>query len=346
MLDIGYTFISAYLKGEEAKTVTSAHLAAMTRVIRIQDLFSAIAGTDIGSHLEGLQLKTFDDADYHLWNYLDGCVQRLEWFKNTPADIIKISRAYMSRYDIYNIKAFLHGISDGGKALLIPAGTINRSGFWDQFEKTSDVASVMDLLNRCGLQEYAGILTDFNITGGKKLLRSIDHLLDEKYYSSLLRTARKIKDGELLAKILSVDIDMNNLKVALRAAFGGMSTETANYFIGGGYMISRTLVEELISVKPNEIPGKLEGTQYRAVVEEILKYYEKEKSSFVIDKVMEKNRFRMMRELLAPRVMSPLVVVWYLFIKEYELRNVRLLCKAVFDETPVDEVKEYLVLAS
>ena len=41
--------------------------------------------------------------------------------------------------------------------------------------------------------------------------------------------------------------------------------------------------------------------------------------------------------------MSPLVIAWYLIIKEGEIRNLRLILKAAFDGISADEIKEYLV---
>jgi len=47
---------------------------------------------------------------------------------------------------------------------------------------------------------------------------------------------------------------------------------------------------------------------------------------------------------LSPVVLSPLVMAWYLILKEVEIRNLRLILKAIADSMPVDEIKRYLVL--
>jgi len=52
----------------------------------------------------------------------------------------------------------------------------------------------------------------------------------------------------------------------------------------------------------------------------------------------------MLREMLSPRVLSPLVMAWYLILKEVEIRNLRLILKTIFDGVPVQEIKNYLVL--
>ena len=49
--------------------------------------------------------------------------------------------------------------------------------------------------------------------------------------------------------------------------------------------------------------------------------------------------------ILSPRVMTPLMIVWYLIVKEVEIKNLRLVLKAAFDNIPVDEIKRYLVFS-
>jgi vacuolar-type H+-ATPase subunit C/Vma6 len=43
-------------------------------------------------------------------------------------------------------------------------------------------------------------------------------------------------------------------------------------------------------------------------------------------------------------VLSPLVIAWYLVLKETEVRNLRLVLKAIYDGVAVEEVKRYLLL--
>ena len=71
-----YAFVSAYLKGAEAKVLTAEHVDKMSRVSNIQDTTSSIReildiikDTDAGRYLEDAMVKTFDDSDRYLWRY-------------------------------------------------------------------------------------------------------------------------------------------------------------------------------------------------------------------------------------------------------------------------------------
>ncbi|GAI00115.1 unnamed protein product, partial [marine sediment metagenome] len=62
MTNAKYAFMSAYLKGAEAKIVTSEHIDRVSKTPNIQDVLEVIKDTDIGRYLEEAVIKTFDDS--------------------------------------------------------------------------------------------------------------------------------------------------------------------------------------------------------------------------------------------------------------------------------------------
>jgi vacuolar-type H+-ATPase subunit C/Vma6 len=88
-----YAFISACLKGEEPKTVTSEHIDKMMTAPNLQDALATIRETDIGSYLEELPVKDFDYLDECLWGYLVQRIRYVESFKFLPKEIPEVSRA-------------------------------------------------------------------------------------------------------------------------------------------------------------------------------------------------------------------------------------------------------------
>ena len=346
MLDTRYPFLSAYLKGEEAKLVTSDHINRMSNVSSIQDILEVIKETDIGSYLEGVLVETFDDLDEHLWMYFGECLERLEWFKPVPADILKILKTYIVKYDILNIKAALQGISTGKQARKIPIGVIHNYGLLDELSSAENVDGIIELLTKCKLGNYASVLEDYKIDGEVESRLLAEARLDEEYYKNLLDITKGIKDGSILSKAFGIIIDMTNLQVILRAIITGIGPGAAEYTVSGGYMISSAVIRDLISLKLTDIPGRLENTQYRNVVEEVVSSYDRTKSIAIVEEIIEKHKFKLSQEMLSPRVLSPLMAAWYLILKEVEIRNLRLIIKAMFDNISVEEIRNYLVLPS
>jgi len=174
----------------------------------------------------------------------------------------------------------------------------------------------------------------------------VEARLDGQYHKNMLNMTKDIKDGRLFSKAFSIIIDLTNLQIICRAIIEGIGPEAAEFTIAGGYMIPSEAVEELLPLKLSDIPGRLEHTQYRDVAEEVSKDYDRTKSITVVEQVIEKHKFSLLKELLSPRVLSPLVIAWYLILKEIEIRNLRLILKAMIDNLPLEEIRDYLVLSS
>jgi len=345
LLDTRYPFLSAYLKGEEARLVTSDHIDRMSKVSGLRDVVEIIKDTDLGGYLDGELIETFDDLDEHLWIYFGECLQRVEWFKPVPDDILKILKTYTVKYDILNIKAALQGISSGKQARKIPIGLIHNYGLLDELYSTETVGGIIELLAKCQLGNYASILEEGKIDGEVKPGLLAEARLDEEYYRNLLNMTKDIMDGALLAQAFGILIDLKNLQVMLRAIITGRGAEAGKYIISGGYLLSSEAIKELLPLNLSDIPGKVEYL-YQDMAEEVISSYDSTKSIAVIEEIIEKYKFKLIKELLSPRVLSPLMIAWYLILKEIEIRNLRLTLKAMFDNIPAEEIRNYLVLPS
>jgi vacuolar-type H+-ATPase subunit C/Vma6 len=342
--DAKYAFISAYLKGAEAKTVTSDQISRLPKTASPQDVLEIIRGADIGRFLEEVPVKTFDDWDKYLWQYFGQRLEELEWLKLMPADMRKILNTYRVKYDVINIKAVLLGISTGKKAGVIPAGAIYSRGLLDELSGAAKVSDVIQVLIECNLGAYASILGEYVAEEAKSRFLT-EAKLDREYYQSLLNVPKGIRDGPLLAKAFSIIMDMTNLQLVTRAIIEGIGPEAGELVISGGYIIPEAVARDLLSHKLTDIPGKLGGTQYRDIAEEVVASYSRTKSITAVEEVIDKHKFRLLREILSPRVMTPLMMVWYLIVKEVEIKNLRLVLKAAFDNIPVEEIKGYLVFS-
>jgi vacuolar-type H+-ATPase subunit C/Vma6 len=344
LLDTRYPFLSAYLKGEEARLVTSDHIDRMSSASSIQDVLEIIKETNIGSYLEGVLVETFDDLDEHLWMYFGECLERLEWFKPVPADILKILKAYIAKYDALNIKAAVQAISTGKQARKIPIGVIHNYGLLDELSSAENVDGIIELLTKCKLGNYASVLEECKIDGEVESRLLAEARLDGEYYKNLLDITKGIKDGSILSKAFGIIIDMTNLQVILRAIITGIGPGAAEYAISSGYMVSSDAIKELLLLKLTDIPGRLENTPYRNVVEEVVSSYDRTKSIAIVGEIIEKHKFKLSQEILSPRVLSPLMAAWYVILKEVEIRNLRLILKAMFDNISVEEIRNCLVL--
>ena len=344
MPDAKYAFMSAYLKGAEAKTVTYDQINGLPKTASPEEVLETIRDSDIGRFLEEVPIETFDDWDRYLWQYFGQRLEELEWLKLMPTDMRKILNAYRVKYDVINIKAALLSISAGKGANMVSVGVIHSRGLLDELSAAANVGDIMKVLSECDLGAYAAILGEYVAEEAKSKFLT-EAKLDREYYQGLLNLSRGIQDGPLLAKACGIIMDMVNLQLISRAVIEGIGPEAGELVISGGYLIPETVARDLLSRKLTDMPGILGGTQYRDIAEEVAASYSKTKSITAVGEVIDRHRFRLLREILSPRVMTPLMIVWYLIVKEVEIKNLRLVLKAAFDNIPVDEIKGYLVFS-
>jgi V/A-type H+-transporting ATPase subunit C len=339
-----YAFISAFLKGEEPKTVTVEHIDKMSAASNLQDALAVISETDIGSYLEESPVRTFEDLDEYLWRYLAERIRYVESFHFLPKDVLEVSRAYIVKYDVSNIKAVLEGISGGEKISMIPVGIIHNNELLDELLNAENIDAIIQLLIRCKLGDYVPALEQYRTDKSAKSKLLVEARLDGEYYKSMLNVARRIKDGSALTKAFGLVIDLTNLQIASRAIIQGIGQDAADFVIAGGYRITDKAIKELLPLKMTDIAARLGDTQYQEVANEVSTNYDKNKNITAVDEIIDKHKFRMLKEMLSPRVLSPLVMAWYLILKEVEIRNLRLLLKTIADGVPVQEIKNYLAL--
>ncbi|NLE09489.1 MAG: V-type ATPase subunit [Dehalococcoidales bacterium] len=346
MPGIGYAFISAYLKGEEARIVKSEHFRALEKAPNYQDAVEIIRDTDVGTFLEGLDIKTFDELDQQLWVYLGQCLETIQWFKNIPVEARTILDTYVTKYDIQNIKTAIQNILTGARTPGIPAGTIFHNGYLDNLVRSANLNDVVTIVNDCGMADYAVILDQYKTEDGFQKEILTDTGLENLYFSKLINTAKKVKDSAALLKVFYTLIDMTNLQIVLRAVLGDSNTNASGKVIEGGYMLSDQLLKEILVQKAGDVSSKIESSVFRGLADEILTSFEKDHNISIIDELIDKFKFKTISDTLSPVNMSPAVVIWYIFCKETELRNVRLILKATLDNIPSEAIRSYLVYSS
>ena len=344
MLSPKYAFISACLKGEEPKTVNSEHIDKMMTAPNLQDALATIRETDIGSYLEELPVKDFDYLDECLWGYLAQRIRYVESFKFLPKEIPQVSGAYVAKYDVSNIKSALQGKADGKKPGMIPIGIIHDNALLDELFGADDIDDIVRVLVQCKLGDYVPALEQYKTDKSAKSKLLVEASLDGEYYKGIFKMARGMKDGSVLAQAFGLVIDLTNLQIALRAIIKGIGPDAAEFVIAGGYRITDKAIQELLSLKIGDVPARLQDDQYQEIANEVSANYDKTKNITAVDEIIDKHKFRMLKDILSPRVLSPLVLVWYLILKEIEIRNLRLVLKTILDGVAVQEIKNYLVL--
>ena len=347
LISTRYAFTSAYLKGEEARGMTAGHIeGAVQRSRTMQEVLEVIKDTDIGEYLLEFAPSgwtTFDEMDHSIGKYFGDCLDRLARFK-LPADMVTLLEAYIRKFDILNMKTALRGILVGKAYPLTPVGELSTQDYLEAVTSASTPEELSVVFVKVNMSDFAVIVKDIKEKDSRSTLEG-EFKLDHLYFHSMLDAVKHMNDGSIISKAWGIIIDLANLHAVFRSVLGtkGLSGER---IFEGGHMLTGDTVRELQSLKIGEIAGKLEHTEYYHIAQDIAKNYEKEGNVTVIDKIIEKHRIRLLGDLLSPRALSPCNLLWYLIVKELEIRNARMIFKTLMDGVPLSEIKDYLVTAS
>jgi vacuolar-type H+-ATPase subunit C/Vma6 len=344
LLDPRYAYISAYLKAEEPNVVNSRHIDRILTTSNLRDAIYVIRKTDIGSFLSGGTYNTFEEIDRALWNYLSFCVRSIEAFKFLPADMSKLTHAYIQKYDVHNIKSAIQAMDTiGDQDPMIPIGVIHENNLLYELSCSENPSEVIEILNTCKLGSYIPVLKEYEPEQGIRDKLLLGATLDGIYYNSMLKIIAKIRDGYVMAQVIGTLIDCTNLQIVVRAAIDNIGSEVADYIIPGGYMLTDKAIKDLLSVPFSDLGRRLKDVHYYDLVQELVNSYDRTKSIVDLQETLETYRFRILKNILSPTVLSPLVMVWYLVLKEIEIRNLRIVFRIIYDNASVENIKRYLI---
>ncbi|MBN1828298.1 MAG: V-type ATPase subunit [Deltaproteobacteria bacterium] len=342
-LSAQYAFITAFLKGQEARCLSAEQLDEAVSRQTVNDMLEVLGTTDIGEYLAGEKIEDFTGAERLLWRYLSKCIERLKQF-NPPADISAVINIHTAKYDILNIKIALRKALTGDEnASFIPLGHMAGKEVLEELAGAASLLETADTVRRfSGLLPYASIL---NAVKEKDERSSLDgELALEARYTEERRSAfASVGDGAALLAASELLVDLANLQVLFRSVIRQRSTIIPESFLKGGRVVSVGELREFLTLNPSEIAARLERTPYNAIGREIVKEFQKEKDVTAVDSVIGREKLRLLKGILSPLLFSPAAVLWYLFVKEAEAANLRMIFKALFDGIPPAGIRTNLV---
>jgi vacuolar-type H+-ATPase subunit C/Vma6 len=204
---------------------------------------------------------------------------------------------------------------------------------------------VISILNTARLGEYANVLEGYRLEEGFRREVLIESGMEDLYYRNLLTITGKLQDKDVLSKVFQTSLDITNLQIILRALVSESDSAASGQTISGGYLLNDEVIKEMLSIKLQDIPARIDYPIYRMAIEDIIAGFEKDGDISIINESSEKLKFTILKEILSPKIMSPAVIIWYVILKEIEIRNIRLILKAVMDNIPLEEIRNYLVMA-
>lgn len=317
---------NARIRVYESNLLRNDQFERMLQAPDFEEALNVLKDTPYRNDIE--QLKETKDYDLMLVNEL----QRMyaELFSISPEP--NLVELFSLRYSYHNLKVLLkeYFTKNDFTTMLIPIGKNSISTLRQAVE-----TSRSDDLDQEYLTSILEVKTDYEEYSN---IQSIDIILDRRYFTHLKQLAIKIEDPKVL-ELIVLYIDLNNLSTLTRAISQKRSRNFLTTILSDAGSMP---IEELISLGSEsleEAGKKLAEGKYREIVTASIRSDNQELSPVKIDLATDDAFMEKMKDAKL-EVFGPMPLLAYIYAKENEVKNLRLVLVGKENKLPLEEVTE------
>mgnify|MGYP001035144981 CR=1 FL=1 len=346
-----YGYANARIRGMRSRMLSRAFLDGLIAESTLPRLVQELDNTEYASDLEEALIHGVDatNIDVALKNNMVRTFQKIMSFLNSEAEYLVTT--LLGRWDIFNLKTILrakhmHLPLDELKDGLLPAGQLTPVDL-EALASAEDVRTVVDTAVTWGLPMASALReghAEFMRSGE---LASLELALD-RYYSEWAkkRLSRRGANMRMARKVLATQVDVSNLVMVLRLQSADVeNVDIDQFFLEGGAEITRELYAELAKMSDvDEVLDRLRGTPWGRALDEVSTKFLEQNSVSVFERALED---LFMRRTLGVAKGDPLgigVAISYLWAKQNEITNLRIIVKGKAVGMPEHRVREELIL--
>lgn len=346
-----YGYGNARVRGMKSRLLNRAFLDSLIAAPEIGNLIQALSDTEYGPDLEEALIRGRDAAavDEALKNNMVRTFRKVFGFLNEEAAYILTT--LLGRWDVFNIKTILRGkhmhltaeeINEG----LLPAGYMTQIDL-EAMATMSDIRGVVDTAVTWGLPFAHAMREGYGAYMRSGELADLELAMD-RYYTdwASTRLGRRSANMQMAKRLLGIQVDILNLVMVFRLQKADMeSVEVETFFLEGGRDVGRELYRELARMSDiDEVLDRLRGTPYGKTLDDASIHYLEENTIAVFERALEDY---LVRKALAFGTGDPLgigVIIAYLWAKQNEITNLRIIVKGKSVGMPMDRVRGELIL--
>jgi V/A-type H+-transporting ATPase subunit C len=349
-MDYGYA--NARIRGMKSRLLTHS---ALDELIMKPDMDSLVAGLEKTPYREDMleassKYSGVYSVEYALRrNFTRTFKDILGFVKDTPAE--RYIRIFLRRWDVQNVKTVLRGKSIHATAeevveCLVPVGDLDDVTLGEMI-KQPVIKAVIDLMATLNI-EYAKRLTRLfkSYSEGHNLV-ILESALDRFYYDSALAGVKGYSyDEQFINKILRWEIDVINLKTALRMVrYKVGMDEAGSLFIPGGLQLDMGELAAILETK--SVKGaldKLKDTPYTFMAGIPEEHLRKEKVS-ELEKQLDRFMIRKGLNAFNGDPLSIAIAIGYFWAKYNEITNIRVIARCKTADVTEEGLREELYYA-
>lgn len=348
--DAGYA--TARLRGMRSHLLERSFYERLIDAPDAQAIVKELMGTAYASDLEEgiVHGRTFQVVDDALKENMVRAYRKVLSFLDPKSR--RLLSTVLGRWDVFNLKTILRGAhnhvaTDEVLRGLLPAGYLSGEEL-GALAKLDDVRAVVDTMAMWGLPYAAALRHSYGSYAKDNDLALLELALDRQYSQwAAERLHGNDSDTEVARRILGTQVDVLNLVTAIRMIKGEVEpSRSLPFFLEGGRNIRKELFMDLAKLSDiDELIDKVRRTPYGEVLDEAALRYLERQSIPVLERALEEV---LTRRALSAGIKDPHgvgVAISYLWGKQNEVTNIRIIVRGKEVGMPADRVRKELILA-
>jgi V/A-type H+-transporting ATPase subunit C len=317
----------------------------------IRQIIQELNNTEVGPFLEqtliqGLTAASVDEA---LKLNLIATYRKVLGFLNKEA--FDICTTLLGRWDVFNIKTILRGKHMNLKAeeileALLPVGALSQIDL-EGLVAQNDLRGVVDVATTWGLPQAPALRDGYQTYQETGELADFELAIDHYYADwAAARLSRRGKNYAIARGILTRQVDILNLVMVFRAARENLDPEQSkSYFLPGGSELTLEHYQTLTAMSDiDDIVEGLKGTRYGKLLDEASLRYLETLSVAVFERTLEDQFIRSVLMLASSDPLGIGIPIAYLWGKQNEVTNLRIIVKGVAVGMPAERTRKELIL--
>lgn len=240
-------------------------------------------------------------------------------------------KEYIKRKDVDDIKTILRGkFTNADEKVILnsitAAGTLSYYFLASLLKKDS----IEDVLKYNALADFSLLKAGLKDLKEKNSLAGIENALDRFYYSSLIQLSETLpKEGALFKDFLLKEVEILNILTLLRLKKAKFEKEVIKKFlILSGDKSKDARILSLANIEDfYGFSGALQKTEYKNVVAKGFEEFNKNGSLIALETELYKHLLKRSALFMHQHPLSIDVILGYMFAKDIEVRNLRIIVK-------------------
>jgi V/A-type H+-transporting ATPase subunit C len=343
-----YVYCSAKVSAWEARSIPEPRLLEFADAAKVTNVLAGLDDTDYGPYLKDLpKLEKIDVAEVERAFKMTLSERYRDLLAMVPKQGKGVIAKLIQRMDLWNLKALLAAIhnklpKEERLKDIIPSPTLPIH----RLELLAATESFEEFLKYLEGTEYFEVVSEALRAYEKLGLIALTSALDKYYYSSLWAEALKVKgQRQILRALIGYEIDAVNIKLILRLKKERAAPDEIDKFV---IRPSHELSEETLRsmILAEDVPSSVKAishTRYGPMLAEALSHFESTGSLLAMEKSLDEGLLRICKWMSIAKLLSLAPVVSYIYMKEAEVKNLRMIIRLKADGIEPEKIKELLV---